>query len=104
MTEPRPDGHFGICVDKDDQHVTVDLSGTLDQETACLVALWLTPMVLVEPARTVNIDLTLVTSVTADGLGVLVDLIELAHHRHCDVQVIAGTDGHLYPLWLIVPD
>jgi anti-anti-sigma factor len=86
---PRQHDRFGIDVDKDDQHVTIDLYGTLDLETASLVALWLTPVVLVESSRGVHIDITRVTSVTAEGLGVLIDLIELARHRQCDLRVVA---------------
>jgi ABC-type transporter Mla MlaB component len=94
---------FGISVDKDESHVAVDLCGTLDEEGAGLVALWLAPLVLLERLRTVVIDIGLVTTVTADGLDTLVELIELAQHRQCTLQIIAGGPGRAAPLRLDGP-
>jgi anti-anti-sigma regulatory factor len=94
---------FCISVDKDDSHIAVGLCGTLDEEGAGLVAMWLTPLVVIEPRRTVVIDIGLVTTITVEGLDTLVELIELAQHRQCDLQIIAGSPGRAAPLRLHGP-
>jgi ABC-type transporter Mla MlaB component len=99
-SEPGQHARFGISVDKDESHVAVDLSGTLDEEGACLVALWLTPLVLMERLRTIVIDIGLLTTITVDGLDTLAELIELAQHRQCALQIIAGCPGRAAPLRL----
>jgi hypothetical protein len=60
-------------------------------------------MVLMERLRTVVIDIGLVTTVTVDGLDTLVELIELAQHRQCALQIIAGCPGRAAPLRLDGP-
>jgi anti-anti-sigma factor len=94
---------FGISIDKDDSHVAVDLCGNLDDESAGLIALWLTPLVLIERLRTVVIHIGLITTMTVEGLDTFVELIELAQHRGCDLRVIAGSEGRAEPLRLVGP-
>src|SRR3979409_984648 len=94
---------FCISVDKDDRHIAVGLRGTLDEEGAALVALWLTPLVVIERLRTRVLAVGLVTTITVEGLDTLVELIELAQHRQCDLQIIAGSPGRAAPLRLHGP-
>jgi ABC-type transporter Mla MlaB component len=95
-----PCKRFGIEVDRSDRRVAVQLHGVLDQECISWVALWLTPIVLVAPSRSVCLDLSRVTSMTVEVLDTLADLVELAQHRHCELELIAGPVGMIAPLRL----
>jgi anti-anti-sigma regulatory factor len=84
---------FAVAVDQDECRVQVAVQGELDQETVSWVALWLTPVVLLGPARTVVIDLSLVTATSAEAIDALAELVELAQHRRRRVRVVAGAAG-----------
>jgi hypothetical protein len=84
---------FSISVTEDDWRVVVRLAGALDENGSSLVALWLTPFVVLTPGRPVVLDLTELTALHHTGLETLTDLAELAVHRHCALDFIMGHEG-----------
>lgn len=101
MTTYEFSGHrFGVSVEQDERQVAVRLDGVLDQEGSSLVALWLTPFVLLEVARPVLVDLTGLTCLHAEGLETLLDLIELAGYRRCPIRFVVGDPDHAASLHL----
>ncbi|MFG1643267.1 STAS domain-containing protein [Amycolatopsis sp. NPDC049252] len=91
---------FSISVTEDDDRVAVRLGGVLDENAGSLVALWLTPFVLLTPGRPVVLDLTELTALHHTGLAILTDLAELAACRHCALDFVAGHGDDRRPLRL----
>jgi hypothetical protein len=104
-TPPGPGQHerFGISVDCDAHRVTVELSGILDEDGAGLIALWLTPLVLFDRRRMVVIHIGLLAMISVEGLSTLIELVELAQLRRCDLRFVAGSAGRAVPLRLDGP-
>jgi ABC-type transporter Mla MlaB component len=103
MTPPGRRRHagFSLSVTEDDQRVVVRFGGVLDEESSSLIALWLTPTLLLSPDRPVVLDLTELTTLHRSGLDLLADLAELAGHRGCDLGFVMGAcDGRNRPLRL----
>jgi anti-anti-sigma regulatory factor len=81
---------FSISVTEGDNQVLVRLAGDLDENCSGLVALWLTPFVILTPGRPVVLDLTELTAVHRTGLETLADLVELAAYRHFSLEFVTG--------------
>ncbi|WIX98558.1 STAS domain-containing protein [Amycolatopsis mongoliensis] len=91
---------FTISFAEDDRRIVVRIAGVLDENGSSLVALWLTPHVLLTPERPVVLDLTELTALHHTGLATLADLAELAVHRHCPFELVAGDGDTTRPLRL----
>ncbi|WP_329045924.1 STAS domain-containing protein [Amycolatopsis sp. NBC_01488] len=89
----RADTGFSISVTEGDDRVLVRLAGDLDENGSGLVALWLTPYVILTPGRPVVLDLTELTAVHHTGWETLADLVELAAYRRCSLELVADESG-----------